>query len=324
VNPGLFVGVTFVIVLGIILGAYWLLVAQPEDREQSKLRKRLRPQGRLKALATGEGLLKEAQKLSTVSMVDAVLRRSGGLTGPLQRLIAQAGLRTNVAVILLACGCLGMGVALIVTFMSRWFIGIPLGLLAAFIPIFVLRFKRDRRVMRFEEQFPEAIDLIARALRAGHAFTTGLSMVADEIEAPVGTEFRVLYERQNFGMPLPDAMREFAARVPVLDAKFFATAVLTQRESGGNLAEVLDNLSSVIRERFRVKRQVRVISAHGRMTGWVLALLPPSLAAAFMVISPGHVDTLLSDVLGIQMIVGALVLQFIGTMFIRKIVKIEY
>ena len=110
----------------------------------------------------------------------------------------------------------------------------------------------------------------------------------------------------------------------MLDAKFFATAVLTQRESGGNLAEVLDNLSSVIRERFRVKRQVRVLSAHGRMTGWVLALLPPSLAVAFMVISPGHIDTLLNDVLGIQMIVGALALQVIGTMFIRKIVRIEY
>jgi tight adherence protein B len=179
VNPVIFVGVTFVVVLGMILGAYWLLVAQPEDREQSKLRKRLRPQGRIKALGGSEGLLKEAQKLSTVQLVDAVLRRSGALSGPLQRLIAQAGLRTNVSVILLACGCLGMGVALVVTLMSRWFIGVPLGVVAALLPIFVLRFKRDRRVLKFEEQFPEAIDLIARALRAGHAFTTGLSMVAD-------------------------------------------------------------------------------------------------------------------------------------------------
>ena len=206
-NPGLFVGVTFVIVLAMILGAYWLLVAQPEDREQSKLRKRLRPQGRLKVLATREGLLKEAQKLSTVSVVDAVLQRSGAVAGPLQRLIAQSGLQTTVAVVLLACVCLGIGVGLLGTLMSRWFIGVPAGMVAAFVPIFVLRFKRDRRVLRFEEQFPEAIDLIARALRAGHAFTTGLSMVADEIEAPVGTEFRLLYERQNFGMPLPDAMR---------------------------------------------------------------------------------------------------------------------
>ena len=144
---------------------------------------------------------------------------------------------------------------------QRWWLGFQAGAVMMFVPIFVLRYRRDRRVLKFEEQFPEAIDLIARALRAGHAFTTGLSMVADEVDPPVGQEFRLLYERQNFGMPLPEALREFAQRIPVLDAKFFATAVLTQRESGGNLAEVLDNLSSVIRERFRVKRQVRVISA---------------------------------------------------------------
>jgi tight adherence protein B len=192
------------------------------------------------------------------------------------------------------------------------------------IPIFVLRHRRDQRVLQFEEQFPEAIDLIARALRAGHAFTTGLSMVAEEVGAPVGLEFRLLYERQNFGMPLPEALREFARRIPLLDAKFFATAVLTQRESGGNLAEVLDNLSSVIRERFRVKRQVRVISAHGRLTGWVLSLMPPGLAVAFMMVRPGHLDKLLNDTLGVQMIVGAVTLQLIGTMAIRRIVKIEY
>ena len=323
-NPVVWTGLTFVLVALIIVGAYWLLVAQPEDREQSALRKRLRPQGRLKALATGPGLVKEAQRLSEVNVVETVLRKSSAVTSPLQALISQAGVKWTVAVVLLACLCLALGVALIVTLMTRWWLGVPAGLAASYIPIGVLRFKRTRRIRKFEEQFPEAIDLIARALRAGHAFTTGLSMVADELEPPVGAEFRLLYERQNFGMPLPDAMREFAARIPVLDAKFFATAVLTQRESGGNLAEVLDNLSSVIRERFRVKRQVRVISAHGRMTGWILAFLPPSLAVAFMVISPNHVQTLINDVLGIQMIVGALALQLIGMFFISKIVKIEY
>ena len=110
----------------------------------------------------------------------------------------------------------------------------------------------------FEEQFPEAIDLIARALRAGHAFTTGLGIAAEEMPAPVGTEFKRVYDQQNFGMSLPDALRAMAHRVPVLDARFFVTAVLTQRESGGNLAEVLDNLSAVMRERFKVKRQIRV------------------------------------------------------------------
>ncbi len=127
-----------------------------------------------------------------------------------------------------------------------------------------------RRPRKFEEQFPEAIELIARALRAGHALTTGLALVAEELPDPVGGEFRLVYDRQNFGMSMPDALHLFAERVPLLDARFFVTAVLTQRESGGNLAEILDNLGDVIRQRFRVKRQIRVVTAHARLTGWVL------------------------------------------------------
>ena len=150
------------------------------------------------------------------------------------------------------------------------------------------------RILMFEEQFPEALDLLARSLRAGHALTTGIALVAEEMPEPVGPEFRLLYDRQNFGMPFPDALRDFGERIPVLDAKFFTTAVLIQRESGGNLSEVLGNLSSVIRERFRVKRQVRVLSAHGRITGWVLSGLPPALAGAFMFTSPNHMQTLIS------------------------------
>jgi tight adherence protein B len=125
-------------------------------------------------------------------------------------------------------------------------------------------------------------------------------------------------------MPLPDALKAFAARMPLIDARFFVTAVLTQRETGGNLGEVLDNLARVIRDRFRVKRQVRVLTAHGRITGWILAAMPPALAAAMFVVAPGHMKMLTSDPLGIQMIVGALVLQVIGTLIIRKLVNIPY
>jgi tight adherence protein B len=125
-------------------------------------------------------------------------------------------------------------------------------------------------------------------------------------------------------MPLPDAMRAFATRIPLIDARFFVTAVLTQRETGGNLGEVLDNLASVIRDRFRVKRQVRVLTAHGRITGWILAAMPPALAVALMVVAPGHMKMLISDPLGIQMIIGALVLQVLGTLIIRKLVNIPY
>ena len=176
----------------------------------------------------------------------------------------------------------------------------------------------------FEDQFPQAIDLIASSLRAGHAFTAGVSMVSDEVADPTGAEFRLLYDQQNFGMPLPDALKSFAKRVPLLDARFFITAVLTQREAGGNLAEVLDNLAELIRERSRVKRQVRVTSAHGRITGWVLSMMPPALFFMLMFFAPEHMNAFVSDPLGIRLIIVALVLQVIGTLAIRRIVNVEF
>ena len=169
-------------------------------------------------------------------------------------------------------------IAAVMVMTGQLLIALAVGACTACVPYMWARRARASRLWKFEEQFPEGIDLISRALRAGHTFQAGLKMVGDELDAPVGTEFRLLYDRQSFGMPLTEALRDFADRTPVLDAKFFATAVLTQRDAGGNLAEVLDNLSSVIRERFKVKRQVRVISAHGRITGWILACLPPMLA----------------------------------------------
>jgi tight adherence protein B len=309
--------------MALVVGTYWLLVVAPENRSQRSVRRRLKSQRRTAAIRTG--LLKEAERLSHVAVLERLLSNCGRLVEPLQTLIHQAGLKTNVGAIILSCGCSALGAGLVANMLTRigW-VAILAGIMAAPIPIFVLRHLRTRRLLKFEEQFPEAIDLIARALRAGHAFTTGLSMVADEAPEPIGGEFRLLFEQQNFGMPLPDALRAFARRVPVIDAQFFATAVLTQRESGGNLSEVLDNLAAVIRERFRVKRQVRVISAHGRMTGWILGLLPPALACAFLLSSRHHVQTLINDPLGIRMIVVAIVLQLIGAYIISRIVKIEY
>ena len=179
-------------------------------------------------------------------------------------------------------------------------------------------------MLTFEEQFPEAIDLLARALRAGHALTTGLNMVAEELPQPIAGEFKLLYDQQNYGLPLPHALRNFAERIPSLDARFFVTAVLTQRDAGGNLSEVLDNLASIIRERFKLKRQVRVISAHGRITGWVLSILPTALALFIAFTNPAKYRIFYTDPFGMQMIGFALVLQVIGVIIIKKIVTIEY
>ena len=196
--------------------------------------------------------------------------------------------------------------------------------LGGFAPLLVVRCKRTKRLQLFEEQFPEAIDLIARSLRAGHAFTTGLGIAAEEMPAPVGTEFKKVYDQQNFGMSMPDALRTMARRVPVLDARFFVTAVLTQRESGGNLAEVLDNLSSVMRDRFKVKRQIQVVSAHGRLSGWMLSLVPPVLAGVLFLMQPQFMRILVDDPIGMRLVLGAVALQLLGTYIISRLVKIEY
>jgi tight adherence protein B len=318
--------ITFGLVLAIFFGIYWFVVLRPEEADQSALRRRLKV-GRI-ALTPADlagGLLRTEAPLSGIAGFDAFLRGAASITRPATQLIDRAGLSMTVGSLLLMCAVAGLaGYALVYSFTHLVYFALLLGVLACYVPVAIVQFKAKRRMLQFEEQFPEAIDLLSRALKAGHAFTTGLSLVAEELPDPVGTEFRLAYDRQNFGMPLPDALRSLADRVPLLDAKFFVTAVLTQRDAGGNLSEVLDNLASVIRERFRVKRQVRVVTAHARMTGWVLVLLPPSLGIVLTLLSPGHMSVLWTDPTGIKMVAVALVMQVVGSLVIRKLVDVEY
>ena len=312
----------FVGCLLLILGAYWFFVLRLEQHDLGIMRRRLRPKDAAKASLK---LVKEQQSLSNIGAFDALLRRSAKHTSSLGALIEQAGVKVTVGAVLAASALLALVTFVITARLTGWAIlGLPLAGLVAMIPVTVLKYLRTRRLRQFEEQFPEALDLIGRALRAGHAFPTGLEMVGAELPAPAGEEFRQLYEQQNYGLSMPDALKRFADRVPLLDARFFVTAVLIQRESGGNLSEVLDNLSSVIRERQRVKRQMRVASAHGRITGWVLVGLPPALAVLLMSVNQEHRELMFGEKLGIQMMVGATVLQGIGTLIIRKIINIPY
>ena len=314
--------ITFLVSVITILGAYWAFVLRPEGQQKASIAKRLKT---YQAATTTAGVVRSADRLSNIAWLDTILSSQMRLVDRPRQLLVEAGLTVNVGTYLLACfagGALGFFAGR--QFLKFFSIAVLLALVGAAVPYIYVRFKRSRRLQTFEEQFPEAMDLIARALRAGHAFTTGISMVADEVPAPVGAEFRRLYDEQNFGMSLPDAMRAMAARVPVLDAKFFVTAVLTQRESGGNLSEVLDNLASVMRDRFKLKRQIRVISAHGRISAFVLAAMPPVLAALLFAISPHLMNILITDPVGIQLVLIALVLQVVGTVIISKMVRIEY
>ncbi len=315
--------ITFLLVFGIIGAAYYVAIVKPEQEDQSALRKRLKVN--VSAVKGGPGLRREEVALSSIPLVNQALRATTIVSGPLRSRLDQSGLELTVGTLVLLCLCAGIAGYLIVDLLSHLRIAaLVVGLFFAYVPLWFVGFMAKRRLAKFEEQFPEAIELLSRSLRAGHAFTTGMSMVADEMPEPVGTEFRLAYDRQNFGMPMPEALRSLGERVPLLDARFFVTAVLTQREAGGNLSEVLDNLASVIRERFKVKRQVRVITAHARITGWVLALLPPSLGLVLTLLAPSHMALLWTDPTGIKMVVVALILQVVGTLLIRKLVNVEY
>jgi len=317
------VAFTFLVVLGIVLGAYFSLVVRPESSERSTLLRRLGT--KTGAVAKALQLEKKEERLSNVRAVQAMLSRATGVSGPLERLVTQSGLKITVGTLVMTSVLAAVaGYALVKWLTYYTYLGLAAAPLFGMIPYLIVRYARNKRLELFEEQFPEAIALIARALRAGHAFPTGLQMVADEIPAPVGAEFKLVYDRQSFGMSLNEALKGLAERVPVIDARFFVTAVLTQRETGGNLSEVLDNLANVIRERFKVKRQVRVVTAHGRITGWILAALPPALAVILCFVSPEHMKTMVTDPLGIKMLAIGGTMQAIGTVIIRKLVNIRY
>jgi tight adherence protein B len=195
-----------------------------------------------------------------------------------------------------------------------------LGLLLPY--LFVLR-KRSKRMAAFEEQLPDALDFLARSMRAGHAFSISLEMMSEEMPDPVGMEFRTLFNEQNLGAPIELALKNLTERVPLLDVRFFGSAVMIQRQTGGNLSEILARLAYVIRERFRLKGQVRAASAHGRMTAGILTAMPVCTMFALLVVAPGYLQGMAADPDGRNMIAGCIVAQVIGNLCIRKIIRIK-
>jgi tight adherence protein B len=262
--------------------------------------------------------------------------KRGGLKGLLQSLqfskhaqtqLQQAGLswsssRLIGAMALAAIPGLGLGVLLPIL-LNGPVTAIALAVLGALIPYLIVRRKRLARLARFEDQFPEALDFLARSMRAGHAFTISLEMLGDELADPLGQEFRTLFNEQNLGAPMDVALRNFTERVPLLDARFFTSTVLLQKQTGGNLSEILSRLAWVIRERFRLKGQVRAASAHGRLTATVLTLMPICTMLALLVVAPGYLQGMAKDSDGKWMIGGAIAAQVLGNYFIKKIINIK-
>jgi tight adherence protein B len=198
-----------------------------------------------------------------------------------------------------------------------------LGGVLASMPWFWVARKRNQRMQLFERQIPEALDLMGRALRAGHAFPTGVKMVGDEMPEPIAKEFRVLYDETNFGMPQNEALLRLADRVPVDDLRYFVIAVMIQRESGGNLAELLDNIAGIVRARLKLLGEVRTLSAEGKLSAWILGLLPFCVAALINIVNPKFMDVLWTDPIGLRMVGGALLLMAFGVLWMRKIIQIR-
>ncbi len=314
--------VVFILVTGLVVGAFYGLQQLPGWLAARRLDRRLREVSR----PAGDDLPDTPSFVTEVKKgpLPAIDRALGGANSSLATLIEQSGVRTTPSAIMLAI----VAAAIVFGFISMLFISVPIfwalaALAGSFVPYIWLRHKRAQRIKRFEEQFPEALDLLSRAIRAGHAFQTAMGMVADELPSPVGVEFKKAFEQQNFGLPLRDVLDQMAERVPILDVKFFVTAVTIQRETGGNLAEILDNLAHVVRERFKILRQVRVHTAHGRFTGYVLLALPAVLAVALTFINPEHMNVMFKERMGQMMLVGAIVMQAFGFLWIRKVIQIE-
>lgn len=196
-------------------------------------------------------------------------------------------------------------------------------LFAAVLPLLWLLFRRRRRMKQFATQLPDALELIARALRAGHSLAAGMSLVQEEMIPPIATEFGRCADEHAFGVPLEDAMRQMCARMPNLDLKFFATAVILQRQTGGDLAEILDKIGYLVRERFKIWGQVQALTGEGRLSGIVLLALPPALFAVVYRLNPDYVMVLFTDPMGKKMLAGAAVMQLLGALVIRKIVNIK-
>ena len=317
-------GLVFVTVVLGSVGLALLLEAVQEGRRRRQVVQQLKTLGALDAVQaeTSGGLLRRP-----IEQQPAWLRALSARTPSVRdlgTLIQQSGSTIGVGSLLLLCIGLGFGLGAGVLTVTRMIIFA--GIAAAFgtyLPIWYLKRKRRVRTDKFESGLPEAIDLLGRAIRAGHPLSAGLKMVADETQEPIAGEFQRTFEEQRFGLPFDDAIVAMADRVTLIDVRILVTAILIQREVGGNLAEVLDNLATVIRARFTIRRQLKVYTAQGRFTGYTLAVLPIIVGLAIYAINPPYMKLLFTHPMG-KLIVGiAAVMQIIGYIWIRRIVDIE-
>lgn len=316
----LLAAMVFIVALGLTVSAIYFLVEGPAARK--RFRDRLATIQHSQGPGVAGSVLRD-DILSDIPALDQILRHLPPVV-KLQKALAQAGMQTLAGTILTTCLSLGL-FALFVGLLLH----VPELLLLLIVgavtsaPLLVVAVKRARRLARFEELFPDAIDLLARAVRAGHAFTTAFELIAKEAPDPLATEFRIAYDQQNIGMPLREALENLVERVPIDDVRFFVSALQIQRESGGNLAEILDKLSYVIRERFKILRQVRVFTAEARMSLYILTAVPPVTALLLYLVNREYIMDLFVTPMGQKMLATGVVLQIVGFIVMKRITHLK-
>ena len=312
----------FVAMLLLLEGVY-LLWKSYKGPQAKKIENRLRALSASHDTSQQTQLLKQ-RMLSEVPAIERVLLQMAQAQ-TLDRLILQAGLDWTVSRLLLSCAAFAAAAGVFMLYglhQAFWMAGF-VGAAAGAVPLLYVSHRRRRRLGKFERQLPEALDLITRALRAGHAFSSALQMVGEEMAEPIAGEFRTVHDEVNFGVALQRALMNLSTRVPLTDLRYFIVSVLIQRESGGNLTEVLGNLSRLIRERLKLLAKVKVLSSEGRLSAWILGVMPFGLAGAMFLVNPEFMSPLWTDPIGISIIKYMLMLMAFGILVLLKIIKIR-
>lgn len=267
--------------------------------------------------------LRKTEELSSIPWLNRILLRFE-VVPRLRLLLYQANIHWTASLLLLLSGvCFLVPLYVVGLVTGQFFLGLLAGVILGFVPWLYVLQKRKVRFKKFETELPEALDLMVSALRVGHSMNATLSLVASECEEPLAGEFRICFEEQNYGLEFSTTLANLVTRMPLPDLKMVTTAMLIQRETGGNLAEILDNTSKVIRDRFALQRQVRTHTAQGRLTGWILTFLPIVIAFLMFLISPSTISILWTDPLGRKLVYAGVVMIFIGALIIRQIVNVE-
>jgi tight adherence protein B len=269
-----------------------------------------------------KGILRD-KRMSDITFVDCFLS-SFPFARRLELLLYQAGLSWRVGTLILLMVLTGALFFLVcATLLHRPLLGLVVGIATAFIPYGWVKGQKNKRMNQFSEQLPDSLDLMTSALRAGLSFPAALQLVAQESPEPLAQEFAITFDEQNLGLDVKEALINLTERVDSLDLKFFVTAVIIQRETGGNLAEIMESIARIIRERFRILGDVKSRTAHGRLTGMILSILPIALGVVFTMIAPGYMMTFFRDPVGQLLLIACVVMQVVGFLWIRRVIAIK-